>query len=225
MYPTFAFDLKAVDESGVFEGYASTFGNRDQGGDIIEPGAFAKSLKSRGARGIKMLLDHDPVKRAGVWTDMSEDQTGLYVKGQLLTEKTIAREAYIDLKAGALSGLSIGGRAAVTTQDGRKRARMIKEWDLYEISLVTFPMNEMATVTAVKELPDMSSEDWREVEAALRMKGLSRTDAVKAISGFKDYFRRDGGMPETAPRDEVGAELVALLRRNIATLSHGANHG
>lgn len=221
----FQFDLKAVDDSGKFEGYASTFGNRDHGGDIVEHGAFAKSLKSRGARGIKMLADHDPTKRIGVWTDMEEDQNGLYVKGQLLTEKTIAREAYIDLKAGALTGLSIGGRAAVTTQDGRKRARMIKEWDLYEVSLVTFPMNEMAQVTAVKELSDMSADDWRDVEAALRMKGLSNRDAVKAISGFKDYFRRDGGSPADAPREAVDADLVALLRRNIATLTTGANHG
>lgn len=221
----FAFDLKAVAESGIFEGYASTFGNRDQGGDIVEAGAFAKSLKSRGARGIKMLADHDPTKRVGVWTDMQEDEKGLYVKGQLLTEKSIGKDAYIDLKSGALSGLSIGGRASLTSQDGRKRARLIKEWDLYEISLVTFPMNEAATVTAVKELPNMSAEDWREVEAALRMKGLSRADAVKAVSGFKDYFQRDAGTPEAALREEEQAAIAKLIRENIATLSKGGRNG
>ena len=221
----FAFDLKAVAESGIFEGYASTFGNKDQGGDIMEYGAFAKSLKARGARGVKMLADHDPTKRVGVWTEMAEDENGLYVKGQLLTEKSIGKEAYIDLKAGALSGLSIGGRATLTSQDGRKRARMIKEWDLYEISLVTFPMNEMATVTAVKDLSELSSEDWREVEAALRMKGLSRTDAVKAVSGFKDYFRRDAGKPETALRDEEQAAIADLIRANIATITVGGRNG
>ena len=215
----FAFDLKAVNDAGQFEGYASTFGNRDQGGDIMEPGAFAKSLKARGAAGVKMLADHDPTKRVGVWTEMSEDANGLYVKGKLLTEKAIGRDAYIDLKAGALSGLSIGGRATLTAQDGRKRARLIKEWDLYEVSLVTFPMNEAATVTAVKELSDMSSEDWREIEATLRTKGLSRTDAVKAVSGFKDYFRRDAGKPDTAPRDEADAALAQLIRANIATFT------
>ena len=221
----FAFDLKAVAESGIFEGYGSIFGNRDQGGDIVEPGAFAKSLKARGPRGIKMLADHDPTKRIGVWTEMQEDGTGLYVKGQLLTEKSIGKEAYIDIKAGALSGLSVGGRATLTAQDGRKRARMIKEWDLYEVSLVTFPMNELATVTAVKELPDMSAEDWREVEAALRTKGLSRADAVKAVSGFKDYFQRDAGKPETALRDEEQAALADLVRANIAIWSHGDRNG
>lgn len=218
----FAFDLKAVAESGAFEGYASTFGNRDQGGDIMERGAFAKALQTRGARGVKMLADHDPTKRVGVWTEMAEDDSGLYVKGQLLTEKAIGREAYIDLKAGALSGLSIGGRATLTSQDGRKRARMIKEWDLYEISLVTFPMNEMATVTAVKELSDMSTEDWREIEAALRTKGLSRADAVKAVSGFKDWFRRDGGRSDTDPGDQDTATLAQMLRANIAIFTERA---
>lgn len=214
----FAFDLKAVAESGVFEGYASTFGNRDQGGDIMEPGAFTKSLKARGARGVKMLADHDPTKRIGVWMEMEEDRKGLFVKGQLLIEKSIGSDAHIDLKSGALSGLSIGGRAVLTSQDGAKRARLIKEWDLYEVSLVTFPMNEKATVTAVKDLSDMSSEDWREIEASLRTKGLSRADAVKAVSGFKDYFRRDGGTPDTAPRDEGDAALAQILRETIATL-------
>lgn len=222
---TFAFDVKAVDERGVFEGYASTFGNRDQGGDIMEAGAFTKSLKARGPAGIKMLADHDPTKRVGVWTDMKEDAAGLYVKGRLLTEKAIGQDAYVDLKAGALSGLSIGGRAAVTSNDGRKRARLIKEWDLYEVSLVTFPMNEMATVTAVKDIADMTTEDWRDMEATLRTKGLSRTDAVKAISGFKEYARRDAGQPEPAPRDEGGAAIAQLIRANIATLKTGGLNG
>lgn len=222
---SFAFDLKAVDERGVFEGYASTFGNRDQGGDIVEFGAFAKSLKARGARGVKMLADHDPTKRIGVWTEMAEDATGLYVKGALMTEKSIGNDAYIDLKSGALSGLSIGGRASLTAQDGRKRARLIKEWDLYEVSLVTFPMNEAATITAVKDLSEMSAEDWREIEAALRIKGLSRMDAVKAVSGFKDYFRRDAGRSETALRDEEQSAIAALIRANIATITNGGQNG
>jgi HK97 family phage prohead protease len=215
----FAFDLKALDESGVFEGYASTFGNRDQGGDIMEPGAFSTSLKKRGAAGVKMLADHDPTKRVGVWTEMSEDQNGLYVKGRLLTEKAIGKDAYVDLKAGALSGLSIGGRATLTAQDGRKRARLIKEWDLYEVSLVTFPMNEAATVTSVKDMLDLSTDDLRDLEATLRTKGLSRADAVKAVSGFKDYFRRDAGMPKDAPRDEGDAALAQMIRANIAKLT------
>jgi HK97 family phage prohead protease len=217
---SFAFELKAAEESGVFEGYASIFGNKDQGGDIVAPGAFAKSLKARGAKGVKMLADHDPKARVGVWTEMQEDENGLRVKGRLLTEKQIGKDAHIDLKSGALTGLSIGGRTKSDSYDGRKRARVIKEFDLYEISLVTFPMNEQAQVFAVKSLDDLTADDFREIEATLRTKGLSRTDAVKAVSGFKEWLRRDADAPGKSSRDEKGAdELADLIRRNIATLS------
>ena len=218
----FPFELKSLDEeSGEFEGYASVFGNKDQGGDIVEKGAFAASLKGRGPKNIKMLADHDPTKRVGVWTEMNEDAQGLRVKGRLLLEKSIGKDAHIDLKSGALSGLSIGGRTKSDSYDGRKRARVIKEFDLYEISLVTFPMNEQAQVFSVKSLSDLTADDFREIEATLRTKGLSRTDAVKAVSGFKEWFQRDAGTPDTSSRDEKGAgELAELLRRNIATLTN-----
>lgn len=216
----FPFELKALDqETGEFEGYASIFGNKDQGGDIVQKGAFSAAIKSRGPKGVKMLADHDSTKRVGVWTEMQEDNNGLKVKGRLLLEKQIGKETHIDLKSGALSGLSIGGRTKSDSYDGRKRARVIKEFDLYEISLVTFPMNEQAQVFAVKSLSDLSADDFREIEATLRTKGLSRTDAVKAVSGFKEWLRRDAEAPVKSSRDEKGAgELAELIRRNIATL-------
>ena len=215
----FPLELKAVAEDGTFEGYASTFGERDLGGDIVEPGAFTKTLKARGPKGVKMLADHDPRQRIGVWTDLTEDSKGLYVKGRLLTEKANGREALIDLKAGALDAMSIGFRTKADSYDGRRRARLLKEVDLLEISLVPFPMNEGARVTAVKSMQDMDAEDWRDIEATLRTKGLSRADAVKAVSGFKDWLRRDAGEPDTSPRDEGGAALAEALRRNIALIS------
>lgn len=215
----FALELKSVQDDGSFEGYASTFGERDLGGDIVEPGAFTKTLKARGAKGVKMLADHDPRQRIGVWTDLTEDAKGLFVKGRLLTEKANGREALIDLKAGALDAMSIGFRPKSDSYDGRRRARLLKEVDLLEISLVPFPMNEGARVTAVKSLSDMDTEDWREIEATLRTKGLSRADAVKAVSGFKEWLRRDAGEPDTSPRDEDGAALAEAIRRNIALIT------
>ena len=74
-----ALDTKAVSDNGVFEGYASTFGERDLGGDIVEAGAFTKSLKARGPQGIKMLADHNPSMRIGVWEAISEDSKGLFL--------------------------------------------------------------------------------------------------------------------------------------------------
>lgn len=213
----FALEVKGVGEDGTFEGYASVFGNRDGGGDIVEPGAFAKSIKARGPRGVKMLADHDPTKRIGVWEEMAEDERGLRVKGRLLREKTIGQEAYVDLKAGALDGLSIGYRVKADTYDGRRRARMLKEVDLFEVSLVPFPMNEMARVTAVKSL---SPDEIREIEDGLRDAGFSQTERKRAVSVLKKWLQREVGAPDTAPRDEAdAASLAEIIRRNIATLS------
>ena len=205
----FALDLKGVEDDGSFEGYASTFGERDLGGDIVMPGAFKSTLKTRGARGIKMLADHDPTKRIGIWSEVAEDEKGLYVKGRLLTEKQIARDMHIDLKSQAIDGLSIGFRSKSDSYDGRRRARLLKEVDLLEISLVTFPMNEGARVTSVKAAEEIKT--IREFEDFLRDVGGFSNAQAKAIAsqGFKG----------SEPRDEDGTDLAALLRRNLETLS------
>lgn len=216
----FAFELKALDDSGEFEGYASTYDHKDQGGDIVLKGAFAAALRTRGAKGIKMLADHDSTKRVGVWTDIAEDDTGLRVKGRLLTEKSIGKEAYIDLKAGALSGLSIGGRTKSDSYDGRKRARLIKEFDLFEISLVTFPMNEQAQVNSVKELsPDVLKAIEADLKADPVLK-MSNAAAVSAVAIVKRHLREGGGVNQADASREADAQALAdLVRRNIATLT------
>lgn len=206
-------EVKAVGEDGVFEGFASTFGDKDLGGDIVERGAFAPSIKQRGPRGIKMLADHDPTKRIGVWEEMIEDGKGLFVRGRLLLEKTIAKEAYVDLKAGVLNSMSIGGITRSESSDGRRRARIIKEFDLWEVSLVTFPMNPAALVTAVKSWDEMTI---REIEDALESGTLPRLSsrAAKALlsGGFKAMkSARDAG----GQTDEVAAlmDRFKALRR------------
>lgn len=205
----FRLETKALDDSGAFEGYGAVFAVKDLGGDIIEPGAFRKTLAARGAKGVKMLADHDPTKRIGVWNEMTEDGNGLYVKGRLLVEKQAGREAYIDLKAGALDGLSIGYRTVDSTTDNRRRARILKEIDLFEVSLVTFPMQPAATVTAVKAAERIQT--IREFEDFLRDEGGFSHAAAKAIAlrGFK----------ASDPRDEDGPDVAALLRRNIEALA------
>ena len=212
-----ALDIKSLGDDGAFEGYASVFGNRDGGGDIVEAGAFAKTLRERGPRGVKMLADHDPTKRIGVWEEMREDDRGLFVKGRLLVEKAIGKEAHIDLKAGALDGMSIGYRVKSDAYDGRRRARLLKEVDLLEVSLVSFPMNEAARVTAVKSL---QPEEIREIEDGLRDAGFSQSERKRAVSVLKKWLQREVGEPDTTPRDEDGAaSLAEIIRRNIATLS------
>ena len=206
----FALEVKGVTDAGLFEGYASTFGERDLGGDIVVAGAMTKSIKARGAKGVRMFADHDSRKRIGVWTDLIEDEKGLYVKGRLLLEKQDGKDAYIDLKEGALDGMSIGFRTKSDSYDGRRKARMLKEIDLLEISLVSFPMNENARVTGVKSADQIKT--IREFEDFLRDVGGYSNAAAKAIaaSGFKAAEPRD--------EDEASA-IAALLRRNTQLLS------
>lgn len=213
----FRFDVKAVEETGLFEGYGAIFGNKDLGGDIIAPGAFGKSLKARGPRGIKLLADHDTTKRVGVFEEIREDETGLFVRGRLLTEKSIGKDAYVDLKSGALDGLSIGGRTVVHSQDGRKRARVIQEFDLYEISLVPFPMNEMARVSAVKSLP---VDVIRAIEADFRLDlKLSNAVAVSAVAIVKKHLREGGETSLSDVSREVDARAIADLKARFAAIS------
>ena len=131
------------------EGYASLFGACDQGGDVVEPGAYAASLKALGAAGrsVKMLWQHDPAQPIGVWDEVCEDGKGLFVKGRLLDSVARAREAAELIAAGAIDGLSIGYRTVRATKNDKGR-RLLKELELWEVSLVTFPMLPSARVAA-----------------------------------------------------------------------------
>lgn len=134
---------------GHFEGYASVFNVVDRGNDLIQPGAFKSSLLDRGIQGVKFLWQHDPKEPVGILDEIYEDAKGLYVRGRLILDVERAREAYQLLGAGALDGLSIGFHTLKSVQraDG---VRILRELDLWEISLVTFPMNEQARISAFK---------------------------------------------------------------------------
>ncbi len=135
---------------GAFEGYASLFGVEDQGRDVVMPGAFRASLDRRGTDDIRMLFQHDPAQPVGVWDDIREDARGLHVRGHLIEEVARAAEILALMRAGALDGLSIGFRARRATRDARTGQRRLHEIDLWEISIVTFPMLPGARVNGVK---------------------------------------------------------------------------
>lgn len=156
-------------------GYASLFGLTDQGGDIVEPGAYTKSLaRIRAAGGsVKMLWQHDPTMPIGIWEVVTEDARGLYVKGRLLPEVAQAREAAALIGAGAIDGLSIGYRAISAVKDA-KGLRRLTEVELWEVSLVTFPMLREARVGAKSE---------RLTEAALSEIAEAFREAAADLSG------------------------------------------
>ena len=145
--------LEALDADGTFSGYASLFNKADLGRDVIEPGAFARSLRTRGAGGIRMLFQHDPNQPIGTWAEIREDARGLFVRGRLATGAARAREVLSLLRAGALDGLSIGFRTVRARTDKAAGVRRILEADLWEISVVTFPMMPEARVGRVKSAP------------------------------------------------------------------------
>jgi len=138
---------------GVFAGYASLFGQADGEGDVVAAGAFAGALATRGAGRIAMLWQHAPDRPVGTWMHMVEDATGLWVEGRLALESEAGREAHALLKARALTGLSIGFHA-VRAERRPGGGRTLLEIDLWEVSLVTFPMLDAARVARIKAAPD-----------------------------------------------------------------------
>jgi len=146
-------DLTSVEASGTFSGYASIFGKADLGGDLVEPGAFAESLAARGVSGVKMLFQHDPAEPIGVWEELVEDDIGLLARGRLMPEVARAREVLSLMRAGALDGLSIGFRTVKGRTDPKTGIRRLSEIDLWEVSVVTFPMLPEARVETVKRSP------------------------------------------------------------------------
>ena len=156
--------LRLTDGLGL-EGYASLFGVADQGGDIVLRGAYAKSLARLAAKGerVRMLWQHDPAQPIGVWDEVREDGRGLWVKGRILADVAQGREAAALLAAGAIDGLSIGYRTVKSERDGKGR-RLLSELELWEVSLVTFPMLREARVSGAKA----EAGHWREMAGALR---------------------------------------------------------
>ncbi|MEM1266536.1 MAG: HK97 family phage prohead protease [Pseudomonadota bacterium] len=155
--------------NGVIEGYASLFDQADQGGDVVAPGAYSRSL-GEGARpggAIKMLWQHDPLSPIGVWHEIVEDARGLHVKGRILTDVAQGRETLALLEAGAIDGLSIGYRT-IRSEKRAEGGRRLLEVDLWEVSVVTFPMLPEARVQPPSDAADAALEDLASAFAEAR---------------------------------------------------------
>lgn len=204
---TCPFELKALAEDGTFEGYGSVFGVVDYDADIVAKGAFAKSLAQHKLKNTRpvMAWQHDSRQIPGVWEEASEDDYGLFLKGRLLKDDVaIGREAYALMKAGALSGLSVGMRVTVDEFDRGSMVRTIKEAELWEVSLVTFPANDLARIESVKSITDV-----RSLEQFLCDAGMSRKDAKGVISRVKGSLRDAGRQDELK---QIINNSITLLR-------------
>lgn len=217
-------EVRAEDAAGTFSGYGAIFGNTDSYGDVIERGAFSMTLKEWKSRGKlpPMLLQHgggffgggaDDMLPIGKWLSMEENSKGLKVEGQLFALNT-ERGQYIHegLKAGVLDGLSIGfvPREVRYGEGKDEPARTLVDIDLWELSVVTFPANDKARVTAAKSAA-LTVSEIREIEDLLRDAEISRADRPKVVSVLKKWLQRDAGAPVITPRD-AGVTEAALLR-------------
>jgi HK97 family phage prohead protease len=207
----FPVEFKAKD-SGAFEGYAAVFGNLDQGFDVIEEGAFKEFARTRDEKTI-VLYQHrigEPIGKA----DVSQDAKGLAFVGQLVLEDPIAKRAYIHMKAGTIDAMSIGfdvlSGGAEFTEGGARRLRALKLW---ELSVVTFGMNELARIDSVKNRPQITT--IREYEDLLRDAcGFSAAQAKRLASdGWKalQSSRDDDDQTSVQPF----ADVLGLLNRPL----------
>jgi HK97 family phage prohead protease len=213
------FELKFLAESGTFEGYASVFGVTDNMNDVIARGAFRASLARWRAEGRlpPMLWQHDAAAPVGAWDEMREDAHGLFVRGRLfVTDIPKAREAHRLMKEKVVTGLSIGYRAKASRRDAATGARVLTEVDLMEVSMVTFPANEMARVAMVKSaLVEGRAPSQREFEAFLREAGFSRKQAKGVIArGYRSLDPRDAEIDdETLTGVQALTEMMWRMAR------------
>lgn len=140
-----------IDADGRFTGYASVFGRRDGGGDIVMRGAFRDSLAARGADRVRLLFQHDPKEPVGRWDEIVEDGFGLKVSGRLIEGVPRAAGLKALIAQRAIDGLSIGFRAVRATREGQNGGRRLWAVDLWEISIVTFPLLAGDRVRAVEK--------------------------------------------------------------------------
>ena len=197
--------------TGTVEGYASVFGLLDRGGDIMMPGAFKKSIAewNRKKKPVPMLWQHNSGDPIGIWTDIKEDDHGLRAKGRLIMDVPKAAEARALIKGGAVSGLSIGYRTRESDIDRTTGVRKLKQVELWEVSLVTFPMLPEAQVSDVKNSGGFDPKSW---EQAFREEGLSHSEAKLATSVARKMSLRDGEKTALTHRDGAADVLMELRK-------------
>ena len=204
--------IKSVSDSGEFEGYGSVFGVEDSYSDVVVRGAFTATLEKWKAKSRlpAMLWQHNMNEPIGIYTEMREDDVGLYVKGRLLIDADpLAKRAHAHMKAGSLSGMSIGYMLDDYEYDKEKGVWILKAIDLWEVSLVTFPANDDARITDVKSLLARGeTPPPSKVERALREVGFSGTQAKAFMA--KGY---SAVSPREADAEDAMQSLKSLLTR------------
>lgn len=190
----FAFDVKEVDEEGHFSGYASVYNVIDAYREVVAPGAFANTLRKWQTRNRlpPALWQHRSAEPVGPFTKMVEDERGLYTEGQLLVKDVQrAREARALMQSKTVDGMSIGFNSVVEEWNSDTKLLTLKEIDLWEVSIVTFPANQESLITEVRSMfLEGNVPSIKEIEEVLRDAGFSRTQAKAFVGhGYEGLLR------------------------------------
>ncbi len=214
-----ALDMKSIADDGGFEGYASLFGREDLGRDVVMAGAFRDSIAARGPSGVRMLFQHNPAEPIGVWETLAEDAKGLFVRGRLMPAVARAREVLSLMRAGAIDGLSIGFRTVKAHRDRHRGVRRIEKIDLWEISIVTFPLLPEARIAAIKSRPFAHCPP-----IGTRIRALAHAgrwaDALRGQGGAPLRLQGSGRSAGCSDRPDRGvpARRPLLSRRRLSPL-------
>ena len=213
-YKSFNFEVKSTDEN-MFEGYASVFRNVDSYGDVIEKGAFAKTIQERGSR-IKVLYQHDPFTPIGKAIHLEEDNHGLYVKAKI-SQTDEGKKAMTLIRDGVIDQLSIGYTVVKDDYDTENGIRYLKELKLYEFSPVTFAANDQAVITGVKsdDLIPYIHRLNRELKAGKVLSDKNRTlveNAIKALQELLDAAEPSNNDQKKTVVDEEEKAAKEILK-------------
>jgi uncharacterized protein len=201
-----------ITADGAVEGYASLFGEIDQARDMVMAGAFAHTLSLRGIRRIPMLFQHDPAEPIGVWLELTEDSRGLFARGKLIPDVQRAREVLALVRAQAIDGLSIGFKTTSARVDPRTRVRKIAHLELWEISIVTFPLLAGARVRAVKAKGAPAEEHAGTDERLLRRYPRVSFTRARAEREWKAIWRGAATEAAEPPLPARASGAVRLAR-------------
>lgn len=208
-----SFDIKQVSEQGVVMGILNHFGNKDHANDVTLKGAFHKTLMTlkETGRDLVVLWQHDPTKPIGVWKNLRETERGLEGEAHLNLDVALAREAYALVKQGAVTGFSIGYYVVDEEYDRKTNTNYLKEVELQETSLVTFPCNDLSRTSEIKmKLKGNALPTADELKSFLVENGLSDSDAARISAKYMpDYVD-----PEEQARlkAEAQAQVDALIK-------------
>lgn len=207
---TLPFEIKSVTDNGVIEGVISAFGGVDSYGDTIERGAYTKSLEAlrQSGRKLPLLYQHDHARPIGVWEELRQTDTALFGRAQLAMGVKDAAEAHQLARLGALTGISIGYEIAEKGSRHEGSRRILSDIRLWEASLVTFPADQSARISAVKAIGGPG-----DIEAVLRECGLSGRKAKFAACAAWDAIKTN---TDAAAEEEARAILNASAARIAA---------